>query len=205
MKVIAINGSPKSKGNTYQALQTICDVLNEQQIETEIIQVGNMDLKGCIACNRCKDGHCAFSDDNLRSIVERIYDADGLLLGSPVYYASIAGTMKCFLDRLFFPNKGKLRLKVGASVAIPRRSGGVTTFDQLNNYFLISEMLIAPSFYWNVIHGGAPGDIKEDLEGISVLKNLGQNMAWMLHMKEYSKEVFPEPSPIKREWTNFVR
>lgn len=205
MKVIAINGSPKPKGNTYLALKTVCDDLALQNIETEIIHVGNMSIKGCIACGRCSEGHCIFSDENLREMVEKVHAADGIILGSPVYYASIAGTMKSFLDRLFFPSQGRMRLKVGASVAVLRRSGGVTTFDQLNNYFLISEMMVAPSFYWNAVHGGSPGEIFQDAEGISGLKNLANNMAWMLNVKEYSKDAFPVPTPIKREWTNFIR
>jgi len=205
MKVIAINGSPKPKGNTYQALRTICDALEERNIETEIIHVGNLDLKGCIGCGRCKEGYCHFNDDKMNEIINQVYAADGILLGSPVYYASIAGTMKSFLDRLFYANRGRMRLKVGASVAVPRRSGGITTFDQLNNYFLISEMMIAPSYYWNVIHGGAPGEITQDLEGMSVLNNLANNMAWMLQIKEYAKDVLPVPAPIKRDWTNFIR
>lgn len=205
MKVIAINGSPRPKGNTYLALRTVCDGLEQQGIETEILQVGNMEIKGCIGCGRCMEGHCHFSDDRLREIVDKIHAADGLLLGSPVYYAGIAGTMKCFLDRLFYPNGGRLRLKVGASIAIPRRSGGVTTFDELNNYFLISEMMIAPSYYWNVIHGGAPGEITQDAEGMSILNNLAGNMAWMLKIKEFSRDSLPVPAPVKRSWTNFVR
>jgi multimeric flavodoxin WrbA len=205
MKVIAINGSPRPKGNTYLSLKTVCDELEKQNIETEILHIGAMDLKGCISCGRCKNGHCHFSDDKLTEIVNKIYAADGLLLGSPVYYAGIAGTMKSFLDRLFFPSQGNLRLKVGASVAVLRRSGGVTTFDQLNNYFLISEMMIAPSYYWNAVHGGAPGEVLEDQEGISVLKNLANNMAWMLKLKEYGKEAFPVPEPAKRAWMNFIR
>jgi len=205
MNVIAINGSPHAKGNTYYALQTICEGLNENHIETEILHIGNQAIRGCIACNQCKDGHCVLSDDKFKGWVEKIYAADGILLASPVYYADLAGTMKCFLDRLFYPSHGRLRHKVGASVAIPRRSGGVTTFDQLNHYFLISEMLIAPSYYWNVIHGATPGEVLEDQEGISVLKNLAQNMAWMLQMKEYSKDAIPAPDAFNRTWTNFVR
>ncbi len=205
MKVIAINGSPKPEGNTYMALKTVCDELENQGIETEILHVGNLEMKDCIGCGRCIEGHCAFSDENLRRIVDQVHAADGLLLGSPVYYASIAGTMKCFLDRLFFANRGQLRLKVGASIAVPRRSGGVTTFDQLNNYFLISDMMVTPSYYWNVIHGCLPGEVTQDNEGISVLKNLANNMAWMLKIKEYSKDSFPVPDPMPREWTNFIR
>jgi len=205
MKVIALNGSPKPKGNTYLALKTVCDELEQKNIETEIINIGNMELKGCISCGRCSEGHCHFSDDKFREIVEKVYAADGVLLGSPVYYASIAGTMKSFLDRLFYPSQGRMRLKVGASVVVCRRSGGVTTFDQLNNYFLISEMMVAPSYYWNAVHGRIPGEISEDAEGICGLKNLAGNMAWMLNMKEYSKDAFPQPQPYPRDWTNFVR
>ncbi len=205
MKVIAVNGSPKPNGNTFQSLKTVCDELNAQEITTEIIHIGNMEIKGCIACNRCKDGYCVHSNDKLCEIVSKIYEADGILFGSPVYYSGIAGTMKCFLDRLFYPNQGRLRLKVGAAIAVLRRSGGVATFDQLNHYLLISEMLIAPSFYWNAIHGAVPGEVSQDLEGLSVLKNLGQNMAWMLKMKEFSKEAFPAPEPVEKARTNFIR
>jgi multimeric flavodoxin WrbA len=205
MKVIAINGSPKPKGNTYLALKTVCEQLENQNIETEIISIGNMEIKGCISCGRCQDGYCYHSDEKLREIVDKIYSADGLLLGTPVYYSGISGTMKSFLDRLFFASNGQMRLKVGAGVAVCRRSGGVATFEQLNNYFLISEMMVAPSYYWNVIHGGAPGEIYEDAEGICGLKNLGNNMAWMLNLKEFGKDAFPIPTQVERTWTNFVR
>lgn len=205
MKVIAINGSPKPKGNTYFALKTVCESLEQQQIETEILHIGNLDIKGCIGCGRCRDGQCHYSDEVLREMVDKIHKADGILLGSPVYYASIAGTMKSFLDRLFYPNQGRMRLKVGASIAVPRRSGGVTTFDQLNNYFLISEMVVAPSYYWNVIHGGAHGEVLKDAEGMSGLKNLANNMAWLLKIKNYSKDVYPLPDMAERSWTNFIR
>jgi multimeric flavodoxin WrbA len=205
MKVVAINGSPKPKGNTYIALRTVCDELEKQGIETVIINVGNMEIKGCIGCGRCKDNHCIFSGEELRGIFDQIHAADGLLLGTPVYYSGIAGTMKCFLDRLFYSARGSLRLKIGASVVAVRRSGGVATFDQLNHYFLISEMLIAPSYYWNVIHGTAPGEVTKDGEGMSVLKDLANNMAWMLKIKEYSKNELPVPNPMPREYTNFVR
>lgn len=205
MKVIALNGSPKSKGNTYLALKTVCDELENQGIQTEIINVGNLDIKGCISCNRCSEGHCQFSDDAFREIVNKVYAADGILLGSPVYYAGIAGTMKSFLDRMFYANQGRMRLKVGASVAVLRRSGGVATFDQLNHYFLISEMMVAPSYYWNAVHGGAPGEVLKDDEGICELKNLANNMAWMLKIKEFGKEAYPIPKPVDRVYTNFIR
>jgi multimeric flavodoxin WrbA len=205
MKVIAINGSPNQKGNTYLALKTVCDELEKKNIKTEILTIGNKNIKGCIACGRCKDGHCIFYDDTLTGIADKIFAADGLLLGSPVYYAGISGTMKSFLDRLFFASQDRLRLKIGAAVAVSRRSGEVAVFDQLNHYFLISEMLVAPSYYWNVIHGGAPGEIYQDEEGISILKNLANNMAWMLQMKDFSKDSIPIPESYPRAWTNFVR
>ena len=205
MKVIALNGSPKPKGNTWHALSQVCEVLEKEGVETEILHVGNLDVKGCISCGRCKDGYCIHSNENLKDMIDKIFAADGLILGSPVYYAGIAGNFKSFLDRLFYAGKGRLRLKVGASIAIPRRSGGVTTFDQLNNYFLISEMLVAPSYYWNVIHGGSPGEILGDTEGLSVLNNLGQNMAWMIKMREATKDTLPAPEAYPRSWMNFIR
>lgn len=205
MKVIAINGSPRQKGNTYLALKTVCDELERKNIETEIFTIGNRNIKGCIACGRCKDGHCIFYDDELTGIADKIFSADGLLLGSPVYYAGISGTMKSFLDRLFFASQGRLRLKVGAAITVSRRSGEVAVFDQLNHYFLLSEMLVAPSYYWNVIHGGDPGEIYQDEEGMAILKNLANNMAWMLQIKDFSKEAFPIPESYPRSWTNFVR
>lgn len=205
MKVIAINGSPKSKGNTYHGLKTVCDVIEQEGIETEIIHIGKMDIKDCKACGGCSGGHCVLSNDQFKEIINKIYEADGILLGSPVYYAGISGTMKCFLNRLFYPSGRRLRHKVAASLVVPRRSGGVSSYDQFNHYFLIGELLIAPSYYWNVIHGGSPGEILEDGEGMSILHNLGQNIAWMIKMKEATKETLPPPAAYKREWTNFIR
>lgn len=205
MKVIALNGSPKQKGNTYNALYTVCEELNKEGIDTEIIHIGNMDIKGCTSCGRCSDGFCVHSDDELKSIAERIYAADGLILGSPVYYAGIAGTMKSFLDRLFYASRGRMRLKAGASVAVSRRAGGTNTFDQLNHYFLISEMITVPSYYWNGVFGGAPGEVLNDEEGMSVLCNLARNMAWILKMIEASKDTLPAPAPYPRKWMNFIR
>ncbi|NLK27772.1 MAG: flavodoxin family protein [Clostridiales bacterium] len=205
MKVIAINGSPKQKGNTYIALKLVCDELEKKGIETEIINIGNRNIKGCVACGGCKDGQCIFNDEKLRGIINNIFSADGILLGSPVYYSGISGTMKSFLDRLFYASHGRMRLKIGAALAVSRRSGEVAVFDQLNHYFLISEMLVAPSYYWNVIHGGSPGEVLQDQEGITTLKNLANNMAWMLQIKDYSKETHPEPEAYPRVWTNFIR
>ncbi len=205
MKAIALNGSPKQKGNTYISLKLVCDELEKKGIETEIINIGNMDIKGCVACGGCKDGQCIFNDEKLHGIIDKIFASDGILLGCPVYYSGISGTMKSFLDRLFFASHGRMRLKVGAALAVSRRSGEVAVFDQLNHYFLISEMLVAPSYYWNVIHGGVPGEVLQDEEGVTTLKNLANNMAWMLQIKDYSKDVHPEPEAYPRVWTNFIR
>jgi multimeric flavodoxin WrbA len=205
MKVIALNGSPKQKGNTYNALYTVCEELNKEGIDTEIIHIGNMDIKGCISCGRCREGFCIHSDDEFKRIVEKIYAADGLLLGSPVYYAGIAGTMKCFLDRLFYASGGRLRLKAGASIAVSRRAGGTSTFDQLNHYLLISEMITVPSYYWNGVFGGAPGEVLNDEEGMSVLYNLARNMAWVLKMIDATRDTVPSPMPYPRKWMNFIR
>lgn len=205
LNVIAINGSPKSKGNTYYALKTVCDTLSLKGINTEILHIGNMDIRGCMACNACKDGQCIFSNNDLKDIVNKIYEADGLILGSPVYYAGISGTMKSFLDRLFYASEGRLRHKVAASLVIPRRSGGVSAFNSLNQYLLLGELLIAPSYYWNIIHGGSPGEILRDEEGLSILNNLATNMAWLIQMKSVTKDTLPAPDPYPRAWTNFIR
>lgn len=205
MKVVAINGSPKPKGNTYHALETVCDQLEQEGITTKILQVGKMEINGCTSCGRCKDGYCIFNDDILNNIVDEIYDADCLLIGSPVYYSGISGTLKCFLDRLFYASRGRMRHKIAASIAVPRRSGGMPALDQLNYYFLISEMILVSSYYWNVIHGASPKEVLEDAEGISVLKNLARNMTWMAKMKDATKETLPAPKPYPRSWSNFIR
>jgi len=205
VKVIAVNGSPRPKGNTYHALEIVCNELNKEGIEAKILQVGSMKINGCISCYRCKDGYCIHNDDILNNMIDEIYEADGLLLGSPVYYSGISGTMKCFLDRLFYASRGRMRHKVGASVTVPRRSGGMPAFEQLNNYFLISEMLVVSSYYWNVIHGGKPGEVLEDAEGVAVLKNLAGNLSWVIKMKEETKNILPAPDAYPRSWMNFIR
>ncbi len=205
MKIVAINGSPKPKGNTYHALKTVCDELEQEGISPKILQVGNMEIKGCIACGRCKDGYCIYNDDILKNIIDEIYEADGVLIGSPVYYSGISGTLKCFLDRLFYASHKRMRHKVAAGITVPRRSGGIPAFDQLNHYFLISEMIVVSSYYWNVIHGGAPKEVLDDAEGMSVLRNLARNMAWIIKMKEETKDILPAPTAYPRSWSNFIR
>lgn len=211
MKVIAFNGSPNEKGNTYLGLKTIADVLEDNGIEVEIIHVGNKSVKGCTGCYGCgrnKNGQCVIDNDIVNECIQKVIDADGILLGSPVYYSGVNGTMKAFLDRLFYAcsaNGGLMRHKVGASVTAVRRSGGMPSFDELNHYFMISEMLIPSSNYWNVIHGGAAGEAIQDTEGIQALTILGENMAWLLKLIEAGQGKVVEPEHKKKVYMNFIR
>lgn len=206
MKVVAVNGSPHEKGNTYFALMQIKEELNAQGIDMDLIHVGNKEIRGCVGCGACKrTGVCAFADDFFKEAIEQLYNADGVIFASPVYYAGVNGTLKSFLDRCFYQSKGRMRHKVGAAVAVSRRAGDMTTVDDLQKYFLISEMIIAPSYYWNVVHGAVAGECLSDKEGISTIKNMARNMAWILKMKEATKDSIPEPEAYPREFTNFIR
>lgn len=185
MKVIAINGSPNKEGNTFHALTMVGNELIGNGIDFEILHVGHKMIHGCLGCGKCsinKDEKCVIQTDDLNKWIQQIKDADGIVLGSPVYYSGISGTMKSFLDRLFYvsgSNGNLLRHKVGATVAAVRRSGGSATFDSLNHYLTYSEMIIATSNYWNVIHGRAAGEVNKDDEGKQIMRVLGKNMAWL--------------------------
>lgn len=205
MKVVAINGSPKPNGNTFHALKIVCEELEKEGISSNILHVGNMTLKDCISCGRCKEGYCVHNDDKLMNMVDEIYEADGLILGSPVYYSGITGSLKNFLDRLFYAEGGRMRHKAAAAISIPRRSGGIPAFDQMNYYFLTSEMLVVTSYYWNVIYGSSPKEVLEDFEGVSVLRNLARNMSWFIKIKEATKDTIPVPEAYPRSWMNFIR
>ncbi len=212
MNIIAINGSPNANGNTRLALDLACSALAEEGIGTEVVHVGNLALHGCTACGACarnKDGRCVLPDDGLNGIVARMREADGLLLGSPVYFSGIAGAMKCFLDRSFYvagSNGGLFRHKVGASVVALRRSGGVATFDQLNHYLCYAEMLVPGSNYWNVIHGAKAGEAAGDEEGAQVMRVLGSKLAWLLKTVQAGKDAGVEaPAPVAKVRTNFIR
>lgn len=205
MKVIAINGSPKKEGNTYHAIQLVAKELEKDGIDVEIIHVGNKDIRGCIACNKCvksADDKCVFEDE-VNTVIQKLKDADGLLIGSPVYYSGIAGTMKSFLDRLFYTCavNSILRHKVGASIAAVRRTGGMPTFNGLNHYLSISEMTVPTSTYWNVIHGTNPGDALKDTEGVETMEVLGRNMAYLIRELKGKKK----PEAIDKTFTSFVR
>ncbi len=210
MKVLALNGSPKKEGNTYHALKTVMAELEKEHIETEIIHVGHKAIRGCIGCGQCgrnKNEKCAF-DDDVNVWIQHMKKADGIVLGSPVYYAGVAGTMKSILDRAFYvasANGGLFRHKVGAAVVAVRRSGGITAFDQLNKYFTISEMLVTSSNYWNVIHGAVPGEAEQDAEGLQIMRTLGQNMAWLLKLIEHGQGAVAEPAAERKIRTNFIR
>lgn len=209
MKVIAINGSPHKNGNTYMALKTVSDQLGKNGIEVEFIHIGNQAIRGCMACNTCmkmQNEHCVINDI-VNECVQKMKQADGFLLGSPVHYSGISGTMKSFLDRVFYlANNGIFRHKVGAAVVAVRRSGGVTTFDQLNHYLHYAEMLVPTSNYWNVIHGLVPDESKQDIEGLQIMRVLGNNMAWLLNLVENGKKTgIAEPEGENKILTNFVR
>ena len=205
MKVLLINGSPKANGNTAFALGQMAEVFAEQGIETELIHVGNKEIRGCIACGSCyKSGKCVF-DDLVNEVALKLKDADGLVLGSPVYYAAANGTLVAFLNRLFYSNSSNLRMKVGASVAVARRGGCTATFDELNKYFTISGMPVASSHYWNMIHGAKPGEAAQDPEGIATVRNLAKNMAFLMKSIALGKEAFGLPEYDKRQMTNFIR
>lgn len=208
MKVVAINGSPKPEGNTYNALKIISEQLEKEGISTEIIHVGNKNIRGCLACGGCaknQNEKCVIEDE-VNPIIQKMKEADGIIIGSPVYYASISGTMKSFLDRAFYvagANGGLFRHKVGASVAAVRRSGEVATFDHLNHYFTITEMFIASSNYWNVIHGRMPGEVLQDEEGVQTMRVLAKNVAFLIESIERNKENLPNKE--EKIMTNFIR
>ncbi|TLX72791.1 flavodoxin family protein [Labilibacter sediminis] len=211
MKVVAFNGSPKAEGNTFHALKLVCDILEQEGIETEIITVGNKRTSGCIACNHCiktKDERCVIKTDHVNNSIQKMKEADGILLGTPVHYASMGGNMKSFLDRAFYVsgmNGNLFRHKVGASVVAVRRSGGLPAFNELNNYLNYSEMLIPTSNYWNVIHGTTPGQVLKDAEGVQIMETLGKNMAYLLKLKELGKGKIEPPAMAKKVYTNFIR
>lgn len=205
MKVVAINGSPNAEGNTSFSLKKVIEALEDAGIETEMLQIGAASIPGCTGCGACATGDCVLADEDFLEWTQKLYEADGILIGSPVYYTSIAGNLRCFLDRAFFQAKGRMRGKVGAGVAVCRRAGAVTTFEQINAYFLISEMFVAPSSYWNVAFGAAPGEVLQDAEGMNTLSVLGQNMAWFLKVKEATKDSLPFPEKSTKIATNFIR
>lgn len=205
MKVLLINGSPHAKGNTAIALNEMVKVFAAEGVESKIVQVGNKVVRGCIACGKCREkGACVF-DDIVNETAPLFEEADGLVIGSPVYYASANGTLISFLDRLFFSTPFDKTMKVGASVAVARRAGSVATFDELNKYFTISNMPIASSQYWNLAFGLAPGEVEKDAEGLQTMRTLAKNMTFLMKSIQLGKEKFGLPE--KEVWTatHFIR
>lgn len=205
MRVLLLNGSPRENGNTAIALNEMVKVFEKNGIETELISVGKEEIKGCQACRACgKLGKCVI-DDIVNEIAEKFRDADGLVIGSPVYFASANGALVSLLDRLFYSINFDTKMKVGASVVVARRGGCSATFDELNKYFTISGMPVASSQYWNNIHGLSVGEAKEDLEGLQIMRELANNMSFLIKSIALGKEEFGLPSlNEERAKTNFI-
>lgn len=205
MKVLMLNGSPRPKGNTTFALQQMEDVFSEEGMEVETVRVGNKDVRGCMSCGFCaKEGRCVY-DDVVNEIAPKFEAADGLVVASPVYYASANATLVAVLDRLFYSTHFDKRMKVGASVACARRGGLTATFDELNKYFTISGMPVASSRYWNGIHGAGRGEAAQDAEGIATLHELARNMTFLMRSIELGKKEYGLPEREPKVMTNFIR
>ena len=207
-KVLLINGSPHVKGCTATALGVVADTLEQNGIETEIIHVGHKDIRGCISCYKCKElRKCVFDKDMVNEVAEKFKEADGIVIGSPVYFGAVSGAMTSFLNRLFFSLPAEVkRMKVGAAVVSARRAGTTATFDQLNKYFLHGEMPIASSRYWNIVHGNSSNEVMKDEEGLQTMRVLGRNMAFLIRAIAREREAagLPETEPT-RIATNFIR
>ena len=207
MKVLLINGSPHAKGSTFTALNEVAVTLEKEGIETEMIHIGNQAIRGCIACAKCREiGHCVF-DDAVNEVAEKFAHADGLVVGSPVYYASANATLVAFLDRLFYSSARQFdkTMKVGAAVVSARRGGNTATFDELNKYFTISGMPVVSSQYWNQIHGNNAEDASKDVEGLQTMRTLGRNMAFLMKSIALGKEAYGLPESEPKVATNFIR
>jgi len=207
MKVLLINGSPHEKGCTYTALNEVAAVLQDEGIETEIFHLGTAPVRGCVGCGRCRTtGKCVFGDDVVNTLIEKIRNIDGLVLGSPVHYASASGTITAVLDRVFFAASASLAYKPCACLVSARRAGTTAALEQLNKYPTISRMPLVSSQYWPMVHGATPEDVLKDEEGMQIMRTLGRNMAWLMKCIEAGREAgIAEPGrePVRR--TNFIR
>ena len=205
MKVLIINGSPHAKGNTALAINEMMKIFEAEGIETNVIHVGNKVVRGCVACGNChKTGQCVFKDI-VNETAPLFEQSDGLIVASPVYYASANGTLISFLDRLFFSTHFDKTMKVGASIAIARRAGTTSTFDELNKYFTISNMPVVSSQYWNNAFGLVQGDIEQDGEGLQTMRILARNMIFLMKSIELGKEKFGLPEKEESIYTHFIR
>lgn len=205
MNVLIINGSPRKDGNTTIAVNEMVKVFEAEGVETEVVQVGNKDVRGCIACGSCaKNGKCVF-DDVVNELAPKFEKADGLVVATPVYYASANATLIATLDRLFYSTHFDYTMKVGASVAVARRGGCSATFDELNKYFTISGMPIVSSQYWNSVHGREKGEAEQDAEGLQTMRVLARNMTFLMKSIALGKEQFGLPETEEHAWTHFIR
>ena len=204
MKVLILNGSPKSNGCTARALKEVENTLNNEGIETETILVGNKDIRGCISCGFChENGKCVFND-LVNETATKFKEADGIIIGTPVYYAGANGNLISFLDRLFYSTTFDKTMKVGAGVISSRRAGSTSAFDEINKYFTICNMPIVSSSYWNEVHGFSAEDVEKDLEGLQTMRNLGRNMAFMIKSIKLGKEKFGLPQNERDSFTSFA-
>ena len=205
MKVLILNGSPKAAGNTATALAEMEKIFLEEGIEVEKVHVGNKAVRGCIACGKCRElGKCVFNDA-VNELAPKFAECDGLVVGSPVYYASANATLVALLQRLFYSSSCNKTMKVGAAIAVARRGGTSATFDELNKFFTISGMPVASSQYWNSVHGAAPGEAAEDAEGLQTMRTLARNMAFLMKSIALGKEKFGLPEKEAPARTNFIR
>jgi len=205
MKALLINGSPHANGCTFTALNIVAEELQKNGVKTEIVHIGNKDIRGCIACGKCTElGRCVFND-MVNEVAPKFEQADGIVVGSPVYYAGPNGTLTNLLDRLFFSTPFDKRMKVGAAVVSARRGGTTAAFDRLNKYFTISEMPIASSRYWNMVHGHTSEDVMQDEEGVQIMRILGRNMAFLIRAIAAERERNGLPEKEVTRYTNFIR
>ena len=205
MKVLMLNGSPRANGNTALALEEMAKTFREEGVEAEILHVGHLPIRGCIACGQCRKlGKCVF-DDAVNEAAEKFREADGLVIGSPVYYASANATLMAFLQRLFYSTRFPKTMKVGASVCAARRGGLSATYDEMNKFFGISGMPIAGGQYWNGVHGTAPGEAASDAEGMQQMRTLARNMTFLMKSIALGKQAYGLPEREKGVFTNFIR
>lgn len=204
MKVLILNGSPKANGNTMVAVNEMVKVFDAEGVETEIVHVGNKDVRGCVSCGSCAEKSKCVFDDVVNEIAPKLEAADGLVVASPVYYASANATLIACLDRLFYSSHFDKTMKVGASVVVARRGGCSATFDELNKYFTISGMPVASSQYWNSVHGRTPGQAEKDLEGLQTVRVLARNMTFLMKSIALGKEKYGLPEKEEHLWTHFI-
>ena len=205
MKVLLINGSPHPKGSTFMGLYQMEEIFKENGIETEIVNVPSSS-EGCLACGYCHKNNKCVKDDLVNKVAEKLDEVDALVVGSPVYYAGISGSLKSFLDRLFYSASNKLKLKPAAAITVSRRAGNLPSFDQINKYFLINNMIVVGSGYWNEFHAAKPEEVSLDLEGIDTLKQLSINMIYIMKAMNIAKENgLDKPDIMPKNYTNFIR